>query len=225
MRTQSGLGLAAVILLLGMQTCQADYILSLSTTAPDLDNLAVGERISIGVNLSGIGGPADALDFLAATVKFDGNVLGSPTVTPGGIVPDLTGFQMTQRSGLADANYDSLFATTGRKIASNGVFFSFDVVTQRGGAGQFTFDFVNAMKGTNTVSIQGGPALSFRANAIPEPSSLLLLAMGLLGLVGCHWWNRGARRTSSAIRQGGQPDPSGTDAQAREDPRSLRLSR
>lgn len=80
-----------------VQTCRAAYLVSLSTTAPDLNNLAVGQKITLDVNLSGISSPADNLDFLAATVKFDGGLLGTPTITPGPIVPDLTGFHRRRR--------------------------------------------------------------------------------------------------------------------------------
>ena len=111
MRNTLMIGLAAISLL-GAQPCLAGYMASLSTTAPDLNNLTVGQKVTFDVNLSGIGSAADNLDFLAATVKFDGSLLGTSTITPGGIVPDLTGFQSTAKAGLADANYDSLFAAS-----------------------------------------------------------------------------------------------------------------
>jgi hypothetical protein len=59
------IGLAAISLL-GAQPCLAGYIASLSTTAPDLNNLTVGQKVTFDVNFSGIGSPADNLDFLAA---------------------------------------------------------------------------------------------------------------------------------------------------------------
>jgi hypothetical protein len=130
------IGLAATSLLLGAQPCLARYMASLSTTAPDLNNLTVGQKVTFDVNLSGIGSPADNLDFLAATVKFDGSLLGTSTITPGGIVPDLTGFQSTSKTGLADANYDTLFATSGKPIASNGTFYFFDATVQGTGSGR-----------------------------------------------------------------------------------------
>jgi hypothetical protein len=54
MRNPLRIGLAAISLLLGAQTCRASYLVSLSTTAPDLNNLAVGQKIALDVNLSGI---------------------------------------------------------------------------------------------------------------------------------------------------------------------------
>ena len=125
MRNTLMIGLAATSLLLGAQTCRAGSLVSLSTTAPDLNNLTVGQKLTLDVNLSGIGSPADNLDFLAATVKFDSSLLGTPTITPGSIVPDLSGFKSAATAGLADANYDALFAA-GKPIASNGAFYSLE---------------------------------------------------------------------------------------------------
>ena len=66
MRNTLMIGLAAYPSL-GVQPCRAGYLVSLSTTAPDLNNLAVGQKVTFDVNLSGIGSAADNLDFLAAT--------------------------------------------------------------------------------------------------------------------------------------------------------------
>jgi hypothetical protein len=60
MRTTLMIGLAATFLL-GAQMCRADLLVSLSTTAPDLNNLAVGQTVTFDVNLSGISGAADNL--------------------------------------------------------------------------------------------------------------------------------------------------------------------
>ena len=98
MRNTLMIGLAAISLL-GAQPCLAGYMASLSTTAPDLNNLTVGQKVTFDVNLSGIGSPANNLDFLAATVQFDGGHLGTPTITAGSIVPDLSGFQSTATAG------------------------------------------------------------------------------------------------------------------------------
>jgi hypothetical protein len=64
MRNALMIGLAAISLL-GAQPCLAGYMASLSTTAPDLNNLTVGQKVTFDVKLSGISGLADNLDFLA----------------------------------------------------------------------------------------------------------------------------------------------------------------
>src|SRR4051794_5533059 len=98
------IALAVMTILLGTHVSRAEPMLFFSTTARDLNNLTVGQSISFDVNLSGINGPTDNLDLLAATVTFDGELLGTPSIHPGSIVPDQTGFLSAAMPGLADAN-------------------------------------------------------------------------------------------------------------------------
>ncbi len=61
--------------------------LSLSSTAADLDNLLVGQMVMFQVELFGLE-LSQELDSLAAMVLYDPGLLGEPTISPGGIVPD-----------------------------------------------------------------------------------------------------------------------------------------
>ena len=98
-------------------------------------------------------------------------------------MPSPSGFQSTATAGLADANYDALFAA-GKPIASHGIFYSFDATVQGTGSGQVSLNFVSAAQGTTDVPITAGPALSFSTCVVPEPASWLLLGIGLLGFAG-----------------------------------------
>ena len=105
-------GLVAAGLFLTSQTCLAEPLLSLSSSSADLSNLMPGQVATIQVELTGLG-PGDQLDFLAATLVFDADLLGTPSVTPGPIIPDATGFVQGESPGLADGLYDTLFAVSG----------------------------------------------------------------------------------------------------------------
>ncbi len=110
---------------------RAGIVLSLSSETPDLSHLTVGQTVRFDVQLSGLN-PGDQLDYLAGTVDFDSNLLGTPTqVAAGAIVPDPTGFVGTPFIGVADAFYDAVFfSVTNTPISSNGTFYTFDVKTQ-----------------------------------------------------------------------------------------------
>jgi hypothetical protein len=93
--------------------------------------------------------------------------------------------------GAADAFYDAVFfSATNTPLGTNGIFYSFDVVTQQPGSGSLALDLtsLSATDGNNSaVSLGAGPSLPFTiegAASVPEPSSLSL-AIGLAILVGC----------------------------------------
>jgi hypothetical protein len=176
-------GLASFLLFFVAQSAQAGTILSLSTDAPDLTSLAVGQSFNVQVSLSGLN-TGDTLDFLAATVVFDAAVLGTPTLAIGPIVPDPTGYIQSALPGLADASYDDLFAASGSPIAANGLFYSFSVTVQGPGQGTIAFDFVDSSgsdaSGAPLPTVTAGDPLTFATvSAVPEPSAWLLLGIGL----------------------------------------------
>lgn len=182
-------GLSSLLLLLATQFAHAGPLLSLSTDAPDLSSLALGQSFDVQVLLSGLN-PGDTLDFLAATVVFDASVLGTPTLAIGPIVPDLTGYIQSALPGLADASYDDLFAASGSPIAANGLFYSFGVTVQGSGQGTIAFDFVDSSgsdaSGAPLPTVIAGNTLSFSTvSGVPEPSSFVLLGTGALVLAVC----------------------------------------
>ncbi|MCI0462604.1 MAG: PEP-CTERM sorting domain-containing protein [Gemmataceae bacterium] len=187
--------LGVVVVLLAVRPCGASLLLSLSSAPADLSNLTPGQVVSFQVLLSGLEMDQE-LEFLAATIGYDSALLSPPMLTAGPIVPDVTGFQKIEAAGLADANYDSLFAMTGSHIVSNGTFFSFDVTVQGFGSGSIAFEFTDALQfnpqdpGTPLdPELEQGSALAFASPAttvIPEPASYVLLSLGIgvLGIAG-----------------------------------------
>ena len=171
---------------LASSTTQADLMLSLAAESADPSNLAVGQTVRFDVLLSGLPSGA-ALDYLAGTVTFDSSLLGSASaITAGGIIPDPTGFVGAGFSGEADAFYDAVFfSVTNTPITANGVFYTFDVVTQQPGSGILTFDLTSlaATDGNNDpVPLGAGTELSFtvKGAAVPEPNSFVMALTSLL---------------------------------------------
>jgi hypothetical protein len=180
-------GLVALVITLATQTCNA-AVLTLVSSPSNLNSLTPGQPVTIQIALSGLNS-GDRLDFLAATIAFSGNLLGTPNVTPGPIIPDLTGFTPGESNGVADGIYDSLFAISGMPITTNGIFYSFGVTVMGAGSGTIAFDFVDS-SGTNSsgaplpIATAGSP-LTFASagGSVPEPPSWLLGGLGLLGII------------------------------------------
>ncbi|HEX8204351.1 MAG TPA: PEP-CTERM sorting domain-containing protein [Isosphaeraceae bacterium] len=176
-----GVGLASLILLLGARPGHAELI-ALLTSPDNLSNLAPGQTVTVNVELAGLEA-GETLDSLGATIVYPASQFGEPTaLTAGSIVPEASGFLGAGGPGLADAVYDALFATNRTPISSNGVFFTFDVIAQAAGAGQFVIDVATAQQGEDAVPIASGPGLGFQVQAIPEPSALLLGGIGVATL-------------------------------------------
>jgi hypothetical protein len=175
-----------ITFLLSASAARADLTLSIAAESADLSHLTVGQGVRFDVSLSGLN-PGAQLDYLAGTVTFDSSLLGSATnVTAGAIVPDPTGFVSAGFVGAADAFYDAVFfSATNTPISSNGVFYTFDVVTQQPGSGSLSFDPTSlaANDGANTpVSLSAGPSVPFTIEAavsVPEPNSLVVALAAL----------------------------------------------
>lgn len=201
MRIGLGMSLVCGALLLAARPCAASGLtLSVvqdpSSTA-NLDALQAGQTVMFDVDLSGLDvADGQTLGSLGGTVVFDTTLLGSPTVlAPGPIVPDPNAFLSTVDEGLADGSYASVFSAMNLSITMNGTFFTFDVVVQPniGGSGVLSLDpnqggFVFALDvNNNPVNIAPGADLPFTVigAAVPEPSALWMMGIGLITIVGC----------------------------------------
>lgn len=143
----------------------------------DLNALAIGQMVTFDVLLKELG-TGESLDYLAATVGFDGNLLGTPSILlEGVIVPDVSGLLLSSATGIADGNYDVLFAATGSPIVANGVFFSFTVEALAAGSGVLDFSFLDAQDSAGSVLFTADVPLSFNivTATVPEPTSWLIL--------------------------------------------------
>jgi hypothetical protein len=150
------------------------------TSSSVLDALPVGHAVTFHVELSDLA-VGQELDFLAATVNYTGALLGPPTITKGGILPqplaDPADFTFDAAAGLADASFLTFSPDSAAHISTNGVFFSFDAQVLKAGAGSLSLTYVDASLSPNTPEdVTAGAALNFRAVDVPEPAAWLLVA-------------------------------------------------
>jgi hypothetical protein len=178
----------AVIVLGFLRPSVATPLLSFSTAA-NPSTLAVQRTFAIGVELSGLE-VGQELDSLAATVAFDGNVLGTPLVTAGPIVPnpldDPLDLLTSEVAGLADVAFLTFGVDAGDHITANGVFFSLEITPVTFGAGHIAIDFAGATlfnpsnpNDPTVLTVETGAPLSFVV--IPEPSCFALAVVVMLG--------------------------------------------
>ena len=167
--------------------CQNAYSvesISLSLVAPDLSALPVGSPVTIGVELAGLS-PGASLDSLAATVTFDGSLLGTPTLHAGLIVPnplaDPLDLLSTADTGLADMAFLTFGLNANQHIEGNGVFFSFDVTAAQVGSGAFRIGFAGATQFNASnpnaplaANVLASADLPFNVVAVPEPAAAAL---------------------------------------------------
>jgi len=176
---------AVAVTTLGQTAMAGAPTLSMMPTPADLLGLTPGQTATIDVLVAGLD-TGDELEFLAATIEYDGTIFGTPVITGGPIIPDLAGFLGIEDPGLADGSFDAIFTTSGTDtIADNGLFFSFELMAQAEGEGFIEFTFVDALGFTAAFEpIDGassGSAVPYRV--VPEPTAAaLLMATGMLVL-------------------------------------------
>lgn len=164
---------------------RADVSIAISAAEPDANGLVVGQKATFLVELSGLQG-GQKLDYLAATVLYDGGLLGAPAIFPGSIIPDPLSdprdFMTFSDSGTADATFMTFSSATAGHIAATGTFISFEVIAQAVGSGSLCFDYVdatafNAADPASSIQLSpiAGPALDFTVHAVPEPTAIACL--------------------------------------------------
>lgn len=158
--------------------------LLLTSDPGDLTALRLGETVVIDVALSGLS-DGDSLEFLAATVEFDGSVFGTPDFKASPIVPDPDGFVAQAGLGLADGFYDALFSPNSDTIDVGGVLYSFELTALDVGQTEIGFTFGDSI-GFGADGAIGGVDLGGPLSAtvlVPEPKNRLVFLIVLLYLV------------------------------------------
>lgn len=151
--------------------------LSLSSTAPDLNALVVGETLTVQVELSDLSGMK--LELLAATVTYPSALLGTPVISPGSIIPNAAGDFVS----FPTPNVDGSFFSTTNPIETEGIFYSFDLEVIKAGSGSLKFDYADAKEfGGGSFTPTKGSSLDFIAT-VPEPSSLMLILLTFASLL------------------------------------------
>ncbi len=202
------------LLVCGGTPSYAGLLISLSSAPSDLGNVHATDLVRVDVNLSGLGA-GEELTTLSARVTFDGGFLGTPSISPGDILPvpldDPLDFLATPDLGAADATFLTLGTLPASHITSNGVFYSFDVAVHGLGMSEFALTFVDAQQvdpqdpqNLITPSISVGEPLAI--NSVPEPSTFALGCCGIGALVAIRRrMRRTTRRRNSSRRCWSEP--------------------
>ncbi len=195
----------------GAQPLHAELLVELNSSPADLSQLSIAESITVDVTLSGLA-PGDRLELLAATIDFEGELLGTPTITPGPILPDPLDnpldFLPFESFGTADGIFLTLGTDQSDFIAGNGLFFSFMVTSQQAGAGTLDISFVSALQYNPSDPldpivplISAGAPLTFQV--VPEPTGMMLGLTSLVAfamkLVGRLWGRLVSKLTSRTM--------------------------
>jgi hypothetical protein len=183
------------------QPAIAAPILTLSSMASPMA-VGIGQPITVRLELTGLVA-GEQLDSLAATVAYDGTLLGTPTVTAGPIVPnpldDPLDLLISTDTGLADVAFLTFGIDAADHITSNGTFFTFQAAALAPGSANIALDFVGATlfnaanpNDPTILTVQAGEPISFVV--VPEPSHVAILSAIAFGLAVCRCHRRNRPR-------------------------------
>jgi hypothetical protein len=194
---------------IGMTGSEAQAVVTLSLASLTNPNaLPVGQPVTFQVQLSGLPS-GEELNYLAATIVYDGTLLDTPTVASGAIIPNPLfspyDFVTSPNTGQADASFYTFGTSPANLIQDDGVFFTFSTVVLAVGKGSLSFSFVDAAQfdpadptGFYEVIPATGAALNVNSVVVtPEPSCCVLLAAAGLTAAACYL-NR--RRSAAIVR-------------------------
>jgi hypothetical protein len=191
----------------------------------DLEHLTVGEQVTIDVNLQGLPVGSHFIFNLNTSVLFPSSLLqtvpdtydssGLTTTFGSGYafqfasqVPNFYALSLLT-AGSATGIFNDEAPASSDAINENGIYYTFDLKAIAAGNGTIAFntalgsnEYAADSTNFNFAPLPTGSPLSFTITAIPEPSSLLSLALGiggaLLATVAKRPKGRGPRRVESS---------------------------